>query len=50
MSVDIFGEEIIEEVVEPDYKRKRLSPFDFAKDLSQYKRNLYDQSSFLISY
>jgi len=43
MSLDIFGEEIPEEVIEPDYKRKRLSPFDFAKDLSQYKKNLLKQ-------
>ena len=40
---DIFGNTIEEVIPEPDYKRKRLSPFDFAKDLSQYKRNLLKQ-------
>jgi len=40
MSVNIFGEEILEEVVEPEYKRKKLSPFDFVKSLSQSKINL----------
>lgn len=43
MSLDIFGEEIPEEVIEPEYKRKRLSPFDFVKDLSQQKKNLLKQ-------
>lgn len=43
MSVDIFGEEILEIVEEPAYKRKKLSPFDFVKSLSQTKVNLLKQ-------
>ena len=43
MSFDIFGEEIPEVVAEPEYKRKKLSPFDFVKSLSQSKVNLLEQ-------
>lgn len=43
MSTDIFGETIAEEIQEPDYKRKKLSPFDFVKSLSQTKINLLEQ-------
>lgn len=40
---DLFGEEIPEIVEEPEYKRKKLSPFDFVKSLSQSKINLLEQ-------
>lgn len=43
MSLDVFGEEIIEVQEEPIYKRKKLSPFDFVKDLSKNKTNLLSQ-------
>lgn len=43
MSTDIFGNDIIEAIPEPEYKRKKLSPFDFVKDLSTNKKNLLKQ-------
>lgn len=42
-NVDLFGDPIPEVIEEKVYKRKRLSPFDFTKSLSQTKVNLLDQ-------